>query len=79
MPTEAARVIGHDVARPGAEEAVTAAALDRDMVEMLASALDASGNNRAGTMARQIAKNNRVPFLSDDALHILRPARRCPT
>jgi hypothetical protein len=30
-------------------------------------------------MTRQIAKNNRVPFLSDDALHILRPARPCPT
>jgi len=29
-------------------------ALDRDMVEMLAKALDASGNSRAGTMAPQV-------------------------
>ncbi|MGH6826146.1 MBL fold metallo-hydrolase [Methyloceanibacter sp.] len=118
VPTEAARMIGHDVARPGPEEAVTVydrdglkisaflvnhdpvepaygyrieyggraavvsgdtarvqnmvrfakgadvlvhEALSRDMVEMLASALDASGNSRAGTMARQIIAYHTSP------------------
>src|SRR5262245_35422747 len=118
MPTEAARMIGHDVARPGPEEAVTdydcdglkisaflvnhdpvepaygyrieyggrAAgvsgdtarvsnvvrfskgadvlvheALSRELVEMLASALDASGNARAGTMARQVIAYHTSP------------------
>ena len=118
VPTEAARMIGHDVARPGAEEAVTVydqdglkisaflvdhdpvepaygyrieyggrvavvsgdtarvanmvrfsngadvlvhEALDRDMVEMLATALDASGNSRAGTMARQVIAYHTTP------------------
>ena len=36
-------------------------ALNRDMVEMLASALDASGNSRAGTMARQIIAYHTSP------------------
>ncbi len=118
VPTEAARMIGHDVARPGPEEAVTVydrdglkisaflvnhdpvepaygyrieyggraavvsgdtarvqnmvrfskgadvlvhEALNRDMVEMLASALDASGNARAGTMARQVIAYHTSP------------------
>jgi ribonuclease Z len=118
VPTEAARMIGHDVPRPGPEEAVTVydkgglkiqaflvnhdpvepaygyrfeyggraavisgdtarvesmvrfskdadvlvhEALNRDMVEMLASALDASGNARAGTMARQIIAYHTSP------------------
>ena len=118
VPTEAARMIGHDVPRPGPEEAVTVydkdglkisaflvnhdpvepaygyrveyggraavisgdtarvpnmvrfskgadllvhEALSRDMVEMLASALDASGNSRAGTMARQIIAYHTSP------------------
>ena len=118
VPTEAARMIGHDVARPGPEEAVTVydkdglkisaflvnhdpvepaygyrieyggraavvsgdtarvenmvrfskgadvlvhEALDRDMVEMLAKALDASGNSRAGTMARQVIAYHTSP------------------
>jgi ribonuclease Z len=118
VPTEAARMIGHDVARPGPEEAVTVydkdglkisaflvnhdpvepaygyrieyggraavvsgdtarvenmvrfskgadvlvhEALDRDMVEMLAKAPDASGNSRAGTMARQVIAYHTSP------------------
>ena len=36
-------------------------ALDRDMVEMLAKALDASGNSRAGTMARQVVAYHTSP------------------
>ena len=118
VPTEAARMIGHDIARPGPEEAVTVydrdglkisaflvnhdlveaaygyrieyggraavvsgdtarvenmvrfskgvdvlvhEALDRELVEMLAGALDASGNGRAGTMARQIIAYHTSP------------------
>jgi ribonuclease Z len=118
VPTEAARMIGHDVARPGPEEAVTVydrdglkiqaflvnhdpvepaygyrieyggraavisgdtarvenmvrfskgadvlvhETLNRDMVEMLAKALDASGNSRAGTMARQVIAYHTSP------------------
>ena len=118
VPTEAARMIGHDVPRPGPEEAVTVydrdglkisaflvnhdpvepaygyrieyggraavisgdtarvqnmvrfsrgadvlvhEALNRDMVEMLAKALDASGNARAGTMARQVIAYHTSP------------------
>ena len=118
VPTEAARMIGHDVPRPGQEEAVTVydrdglkisaflvnhdpvepaygyrieyggraavisgdtaqvpnmvrfsrgadvlvhEALNRDMVEMLAKALDASGNARAGTMARQVIAYHTSP------------------
>ena len=36
-------------------------ALNRDMVEMLAKALDASGNSRAGTMARQVIAYHTSP------------------
>ena len=36
-------------------------ALDRDMVEMLAKALDASGNSRAGTMAPQVVAYHTSP------------------
>jgi ribonuclease Z len=118
VPTEAARMIGHDIARPGAEEAVTVydqdglkiqaflvnhdpvepaygyridyggraavvsgdtkkvanmvrfsrgadvlvhEALNPDMVEMLASALDQTGNKRAGTMARQVIAYHTTP------------------
>jgi len=118
VPTEAARMIGHDVARPGAEEAVTvydqdglkisAFLVDHDpvepaygyrieyggrvavvsgdtkkvpnmvrfargadllvhealapaMVEMLAAALDQTGNQRAGTMARQVIAYHTTP------------------
>jgi ribonuclease Z len=118
VPTEAARMIGHDVPRPGAEEAVTVydrgglrisaflvnhdpvepaygyridyggraavvsgdtgrvanmvrfsrgadvlvhEALSRDLVEMLAKALDASGNTRAGTMAREVEAYHTSP------------------
>jgi len=118
VPTEAARMIGHDIARPGAEEAVTVydkdglkisaflvnhdpvepaygyrieyggrvavvsgdtkkvanmvrfsrgadvlvhEALNPDMVEMLASALDQIGNPRAGTMARQVIEYHTTP------------------
>ena len=35
--------------------------LNRDMVEMLAKALDASGNSRAGTMARQVIAYHTSP------------------
>jgi ribonuclease Z len=118
VPTEAARMIGHDIARPGAEEAVVV--YDRDgltisaflvehdpvepaygyrieyagrvavvsgdtkkvanmvrfsrgadllvheglnvaLVEMLASALDQTGNQRAGTMARQVEAYHTTP------------------
>ena len=118
MPAEAARMIGHDVARPGPEEKVTVydrdglkisaflvnhdpvepaygyrieyggraavisgdtarvenmvrfskgadvlvhESLNRDMVEMLGKALDASGNSRAGTMARQVIAYHTSP------------------
>jgi ribonuclease Z len=118
VPTEAARMIGHDIARPGAEEAVTVydqdglkisaflvdhdpvepaygyrveyggrvavvsgdtkevanmvrfsrgadllvhEALNPDMVEMLAGALDQTGNARAGTMARQVIAYHTTP------------------
>jgi ribonuclease Z len=36
-------------------------ALNRHMVEMLAKALDASGNARAGTMARQVIAYHTSP------------------
>ena len=36
-------------------------ALNRDMVEMLAKALDASGNARAGTRARQVIAYHTSP------------------
>ena len=36
-------------------------AINRDMVEMLAKALDASGNSRAGTMARQVIAYHTSP------------------
>ena len=128
VPTEAARMIGHDVARPGAEEAVTVydqgglkiaaflvnhdpvepaygyrieyggravvvsgdtapvanmarfakgadvlvhEALNKDMVEMLAGALDQTGNARAGTMARQVEAYHTAPV---DAAGIARDA-----
>ena len=118
VPTEAARMIGHDVPRPGPEEAVTVydrdglkisaflvnhdpvepaygyrieyggraavisgdtarvenmvrfsrgadvlvhEAINRDMVEMLAKALDASGNARGGTRARQVIAYHTSP------------------
>jgi ribonuclease Z len=118
VPTEAARMIGHDFPRPGPEEAVTVydrdglkisaflvnhdpvepaygyrieyggraavvsgdtarvpnmvrfsrgadvlvhEALNAGMVEMLAKALDASGNQRAGTMARQVVAYHSSP------------------
>ena len=118
VPTEAARMIGHDIARPGAEEAVTVydqdglkisaflvnhdpvepaygyridyggralvvsgdtkkvanmvrfsrgadllvhEALNPDLVEMLAEALDQTGNKRAGTMARQVIEYHTTP------------------
>ena len=35
--------------------------LNRDMVEMLGKALDASGNSRAGTMARQVIAYHTSP------------------
>jgi ribonuclease Z len=47
-------------------------ALNRDMVEMLASALDASGNARAGTMARQVIAYHISPI---DAAAIAKEAR----
>ena len=118
VPTEAARMIGHDIARPGAEQAVVV--YDRDgltisaflvehdpvepaygyrieyggrvavvsgdtkkvanmvrfsrgadllvheglnvaLVEMLAAALDQTGNRRAGTMARQVKAYHTTP------------------
>jgi ribonuclease Z len=119
VPTEAARMIGHDVPRPGPDEAVTVydrdglkisaflvnhdpvepaygyrieyagrgavvsgdtarvpnmvrfsrgadvlvhEALNNGMVEMLAKALDASGNQRAGTMARQVIAYHTSPI-----------------
>jgi ribonuclease Z len=46
-------------------------ALSRDMMEMLASALDALGNSRAGTMARQIIAYHRSPV---DAASIAKEA-----
>jgi ribonuclease Z len=118
VPTEAARMIGHDIARPGPEEAVTVydrdglkieaflvnhdpvepaygyrisyggrvavisgdtartdtmvrfaqgadllvhEALNVSMVEMLAAALDQTGNPRAGTMARQVEAYHTTP------------------
>jgi ribonuclease Z len=118
VPTEAARMIGHDIARPGPEESVTVydhdglkiqaflvdhdpvepaygyrieyggraavvsgdtkkvpnmvrfsrgadllvhEALNPDMVEMLAAALDQTGNPRAGTMARQVIAYHTTP------------------
>jgi ribonuclease Z len=118
VPTEAARMIGHDIARPGPEEAVTVydrdglkieaflvnhdpvepaygyrisyggrvavisgdtartdtmvrfsqgadllvhEALNVSMVEMLAAALDQTGNPRAGTMARQVEVYHTTP------------------
>jgi ribonuclease Z len=118
VPTEAARMIGHDVPRPRPDEAVTVydrdglkisaflvnhdpvepaygyrieyggraavvsgdtarvenmvrfsrgadvlvhEALNSGMVEMLAKALDASGNQRAGTMARQVIAYHTSP------------------
>ena len=118
VPTEAARMIGHDIARPGPEEAVTvydrdglkieaflvnhdpvgarlrlphrlwrprrghqrrhrahrqhgallarrrsprARGAQRSMVEMLAAALDQTGNPRAGTMARQVEAYHTTP------------------
>lgn len=118
VPTEAARMIGHDIARPGTEEAVIVydkdgltisaflvnhdpvepaygyrieyggraavvsgdtkkvpnmvrfsrgadvlvhEALNPAMVEMLASALDQTGNPRAGTMARQVIEYHTTP------------------
>jgi ribonuclease Z len=118
VPTEAARMIGHDVPRPGAEELVTVydqdglkisaflvnhdpvepafgyridykdraavisgdtakvpnmtrfskgadllvhEALSKRLVELLASALDQAGNERQGTMARQIMAYHTTP------------------
>jgi ribonuclease Z len=119
VPTEAERMIGHDIARPAAEESVTVydrdglkitafvvdhdpvepaygyrieyggrvavisgdtkkvenmvrfsrgadllvhEALNPDMVEMLASSLDQTGNARAGTMARQVIAYHTTPL-----------------
>jgi ribonuclease Z len=118
VPTEAARMIGHDIPRPDAGEAVTVydtdglkisaflvnhdpvepayayrieyggrvavvsgdtktvpnmvrfsrgadllvhETLNPDMVEMLATALDQTGNPRAGTMARQVIEYHTTP------------------
>jgi len=123
VPTEAARMIGHDIPRPGLQEAVTVydrdglkisafrvnhnpvepaygyridykdraavisgdttkvqnmvrfskgadvlvhEALSNALVEMLAAALDKSGNVRAGTMARQIKAYHTTPVEAAD-------------
>lgn len=123
VPTEAARMIGHDIPRPGFQEAVTVydqdglkisaflvnhdpvepaygyridykgraavisgdttkvrnmvrfskgadvlvhEALSNALVEMLAGALDKSGNERAGTMARQIEAYHTTPVEAAD-------------
>ncbi|MGB6949471.1 MAG: MBL fold metallo-hydrolase [Methyloceanibacter sp.] len=123
VPTEAARMIGHDIPRPGPQEAVTVydrdglkisafrvnhnpvepaygyridykgraavisgdttkvqnmvrfskgadvlvhEALSNALVEMLAAALDKSGNARAGTMARQIKAYHTTPVEAAD-------------
>ena len=123
VPTEAARMIGHDIPRPGPQEAVTVydrdglkisafrvnhnpvepaygyridykgraavisgdttkvqnmvrfsrgadvlvhEALSNALVEMLAAALDKSGNERAGTMARQIKAYHTTPVEAAD-------------
>jgi hypothetical protein len=49
VPTEAARMIGHDVARPGPEEAVTV--YDRDGLKISAGSLP-----RAATARRSSAR-----------------------